>query len=96
MNGLSSYERALLERLVPERERQRRTRDESRPKLPFYDNAIPAAEQPDPNLENSPAIVEVDPVTTARIVAGSGQRAAGPPLTHPHSSVDRVPSLSAF
>ena len=51
MNGLSSYERALLERLVPERERQRRTRDESRSKLPFYDNAIPAAEQPDPNLE---------------------------------------------
>jgi hypothetical protein len=51
MNGLSSYERALLEQLVPERERQRRTRDESHPKLPFYDSAIPAAEQPDPNFE---------------------------------------------
>jgi hypothetical protein len=51
MNGLSRYERALLEQLVPERERQRRTRDESRRQLPLYEHGIPPSDLPDPNLE---------------------------------------------
>jgi hypothetical protein len=51
MNWLSSYERALLEQLVAEKERRRRIENESRPQLPLYDEAIPPAQDPDPGVE---------------------------------------------
>jgi hypothetical protein len=53
MNVLSRYEQALLEQVVPERERQRRTREKSRSQLPLYDYDIATMERPDPNFDHS-------------------------------------------
>jgi len=56
MNRLSKYEQVLLEQLVAEKERRRRIENESRPYLPFYDDAIPPPSDPAPSVERASSI----------------------------------------
>ena len=57
---LSRYEQALLEQLVAERERRRRTKSDSRLQLPLYETVIPATEIPNPSVERPPSVFVID------------------------------------
>jgi hypothetical protein len=57
MNRPTRYERALLEQLVAEKERRRRSGGDSRSQIPAYDVEVPVPDRPGAPVERPQAVI---------------------------------------